>query len=74
MQSAPSAFHLPPEFWTIRTMSLGGAVLFAAYGVFAQRADLALGGDYAARVFGGLIAYAATGAIFGAAMAKFLPR
>jgi hypothetical protein len=72
--AAPKVFRLPPEFWTIRTMALLGAVLFAAYGVFGLQAELALGGDYASRAVGSLIGYAAVGAIFGAVMARLMPR
>lgn len=71
---APSVFRLAPDFWTVRTMALLGAVLFAAYGVFGLQAEWDLGGDYAARAVGGLIAYAATGGIFGAVMGRFLPK
>jgi hypothetical protein len=72
--TAPRTFQLTPGFWTVRTMALLGAGLFAAYGIFGQRAELALGGDYAARAVGGIIAYAAIGGIFGAVMARFLPK
>jgi hypothetical protein len=71
---APKAFRLGPEFWTARTMALLGAVLFAAYGIFGLQAEWALGGDYASRAVGSLVAYAAVGAILGAVMARFLPR
>jgi hypothetical protein len=70
---AAKVFQLSPDFWTIRTMALLGAVLFAAYGVFGLRAEWALGGDYASRAVGSLVAYAAVGAIFGAVIARFLP-
>ena len=58
----------------MRTMALLGAVLFVAYGAFGLRAEWALGGDYASRAVGGLVAYAAIGAIVGAVMARFLPK
>jgi hypothetical protein len=72
--AAPKVFRLPPEFWTIRTMALLGAVLFAAYGVFGLQADWALGGDHASRAVGSLVAYAAIGAIFAGVIALFLPK
>jgi hypothetical protein len=74
LDATPNAFRLAPEFWTIRTMALLGAVLFAAYGILELRTDWALGGDYAYRAVGGLVAYAAVGAIFGAVIARFLPK
>jgi hypothetical protein len=49
-------------------------VLFAAYHIFELRSEWALGGDYASRAVGGLVAYASIGAIFGAVIARFLPR
>jgi hypothetical protein len=67
---APKAFQLPSGFWTVRTMALLGAVLFAAYGAFGLQLD----GRNTARVVGGLVAYAAIGAILGAVMARFLPK
>jgi hypothetical protein len=70
--TAPILFHLGPEFWTVRTMALLGAVLFAAYGAFGLRAEWAFGRDYASRAVGSTIAYAAVGAIVGAVMASFL--
>jgi hypothetical protein len=72
--SETKTFRVGPEFWTVRTMALLGALLFVAYGVFGARAELALGGDHASRAFGGLVAYAAIGAVVGAIMARFLPR
>ncbi len=71
---APNAFRLPAGFWTIRTMALLGAVLFAAYHMFELRSEWTLGGDYASRAVGGFVAYAAIGAIFGAVIARFLPK
>jgi hypothetical protein len=73
MEATPKAFQLGPEFWTTRTMALLGTVLFAAYGVFGLRVEWAHGGDYASGAVGSLVVYAAVGAIFGAAMARFLP-
>jgi hypothetical protein len=72
--ATPNAFRVAPEFWTIRTMALLGAVLFAAYHIFEQRSEWALGGAYASRAVGGLVAYAAIGSFFGAVIARFLPR
>lgn len=60
-------------FWTVRTMALIGAILFGAYGLFSVQEQWSLGGDYAARAIGHLVAYLVVGAIFGAVLAWFLP-
>jgi hypothetical protein len=67
---APKGFQMAHDFWTVRTVALLGAVLFAAYGVFGLQAEWALGG--ASRAVGSLVVYAAVGAIFGAVIARFL--
>lgn len=61
--AASKHFQLDPDFWTARTMALLGAVLFVAFGIFAG-----------ANGVGGFVANAAIGAIFGAVIARFMPR